>query len=390
MKKYILSFIFLFAIISCQTEKQKTSEEPSEQEESTPAEVSLSRRQMTVLNLKIDTLPKRNLSSTIKINGEMVVPPSEQAAVSAVIGGNIKKINVFQGDKVRKGQVLAVLTHPNYIKLQEDYAQEAQGLDYLKADYERQKKLYNQQAGSGKVFQKAQADYLMAKSRVKALATQLKLLHLSPEKVKKGQISSEIFLIAPINGYITQIKGKIGAFVNPKEPIFEIVNNNAIHPDFKIYEKDADLVNKGQLIHFTLANRPEKEYTAKVFAIGKEFEPETRSIPVHAHLTHPVKGLIPGMYLTGHLHKDNAYVTAVPHDAIVKKGTKFFIFATNPVKSFNKQTNFKMIEVLPGEKDQKYVAIQLIDSLPKGAKIVLNNAYYLLSDIEKSETGDDD
>ena len=39
------------------------------------------------------------------------------ADVTAIIGGNVKEIKVFHGDKVNKGQVLAILEHPDYIVL---------------------------------------------------------------------------------------------------------------------------------------------------------------------------------------------------------------------------------------------------------------------------------
>ena len=393
MKKYIIILSVLLSLIACQSgeKKEKEAHQHEEEEAVFTGTVHLSKKQMAVLNLQIDTLPKRNLSSVIKITGELVVPPSDKAEVTPVVGGNIKKIMVFQGDKVRKGQVLAVLSHPDYINLQEEYAQQSQRLSYLKAEYERQKQLFENQAGAERTFQKAKSDYLVAKSKVQALAARLKLLHLSPEKVKNGQISSDIYLLAPISGYVTKINAKIGAYANPQDRIFEITDNSHIHPDFKIYEKDVNLVKKGQIIHFNLDDNSGKEYTAKVFAIGKVLEPGTRSVLIHANLTQPVAGLIPGMTITGHLHKNQAYQTTVPHDAIVKKGTKYYIFVLEPDDAPDEdEASFKMIEVVPGEKDENYTAVEIVDSLPKNAKVVLNKAYYLLSDMEKAETGDHD
>ena len=51
---------------------------------------------------------------------------------------------------------------------------------------------------------------------------------------------------------------------------------------------------------------------------------------------------------------------------------------------------FKMIEVITGLKDDGYTEIHLIDSLPENTKVVMNVAYYLLSDLKKDEVGDDD
>ncbi len=49
-----------------------------------------------------------------------------------------------------------------------------------------------------------------------------------------------------------------------------------------------------------------------------------------------------------------------------------------------------MVEVVTGQKDAGYTAIRLLDSLPKNTRVVMNVAYYLLADMKKGETGDDD
>ena len=47
---------------------------------------------------------------------------------------------------------------------------------------------------------------------------------------------------------------------------------------------------------------------------------------------------------------------------------------------------FRIIEIIPGVTDDGYVEIRPIDSIPANAKIVMNAAYYLMSDLQKSET----
>jgi cobalt-zinc-cadmium efflux system membrane fusion protein len=42
---------------------------------------------------------------------------------------------------------------------------------------------------------------------------------------------------------------------------------------------------------------------------------------------------------------------------------------------------FKMVEIIPGRKDEGYTEIHFIDSLPENTQVVLNTAYYLLADM---------
>ena len=396
--KYILGSILLALFIpifltSCSS--NKTEKEEEHEEHGIKGVVILNEQQQKALNLQLGGFQMRNLTSVIKVNGQLQVSPSASADITAVIGGNVKKIMVFQGDKVRKGQVLAVLEHPDYITLQEEFAEVANNLDFLKKEYERQKELYENKVGAGKDFQKAKSDYNTAKAKYEGLKARLKLLNLSPEKILQGQISSSINILSPINGYVNEVNIKLGSYVNAKDVLFEITDNTALHADFLVYEKDVHRVKLGQKVHFTVSNRPDKEYTATIFAIGKEFDTNTRAIHIHAQINESLDGLVPGMYISGHIHTDSVYTRTLPNDAIVKEGTKSYIFVLDEEALKNEEHEqekgtkaFKMVEVMTGAKDDGYTEVILIDSLPENTKIVQNAAYYLLADMNKEETGE--
>ena len=402
--KILIAAIAATVLMSCSTNNSASNESEEHEEHGQEGVVVLNKNQRDALDLKLGTFKMRNLSTVVKTNGQLQVPPSGSADISAVIGGNVKEILVFQGDKVAKGQPLVVLEHPDYIALQEDFSEVANRLEYLKQEFERQKELYENNVGAGRDFQQTKAEYNIAKAKYEGLKLRLKLLNLSPEKVLKGQISNTIVIKAPIPGYVNEVNVKVGSYVGGKDILMEVTDNTSLHADFLIYEKDVHMIKEGQKVHFTVSNRPDKEFTAVIFAIGKEFAANTRAVHVHAKIVEDVSGLIPGMYITGHLHTDEKYTKALPNDAIVTEGTKSFIFivdnqSLNEDESLeehsskateNNDMGFKMVEVIKGLSDDGYTEVKLIDSLPENTKVVLNAAYYLLADMNKEETGDDD
>ena len=402
--KILIAFIALltpFFLTSCRSKNAKNEEE--HEEHGIEGVVILNEQQQKALNLQLGGFQMRNLTTVVKVNGQLQVPPSASADITAVIGGNVKKIKVFQGDKVRKGQILAVLEHPDYIALQEEFAEVANRLEFLKQEYERQKELYENNVGAGKDYQQAKADYNTAKAKYQGLKSRLQLLHLSPDKILQGQISSTITIISPINGYVNEVNINLGAYVNAKDVLFEITDNTALHADFFVYEKDVHRVKIGQTVHFTVSNRPEKEYTAIIFAIGKEFDTNTRAIHIHAQINEDLDGLVPGMYITGHIHTDSTFTRTLPNDAIVKEGTKSYIFVLDESVLEHEEEEdeehgenheheqeegtkaFRMVEVMTGLQDDGYTEVILIDSLPENTQIVQNAAYYLLADMNKEE-----
>jgi len=411
LRNVLMVLIIAASMVSCNTKTKITEEH---EEHGVEGVVVLNENQRKALNLKLGKLQKRNLTTVVKTNGQLSVSPSASADITAIVGGNVKKILVFQGDEVKKGQVLAVLEHPDYITMQEDFAVIANKLEYLEKEYQRQKELYENNVGAGKSYQQAKSEYNTAKAKYQGLKARLELLNISPDKVKRGEISNTIDIKSPIHGFVNEINIKVGTYADAKDVLFEINDNSDIHADFMVYEKDVHLLKIGQKIHFTVSNRPDKEYSAVIFAIGKEFEANTRAVPIHAKINEKIEGLIPGMYITGHLHTDKKSTMALPKDAIVKEGTKSYIFIVdnsamhkehegeeaehedNDAHNHGGESDkdyaadgsmaFRMVEVIQGVEDGGYSEVHLIDSLPENTQIVLNAAYYLLADMTKEET----
>ncbi len=396
--KYKISILILAIGLSLVGCKSKNQNHENMQDQQHPKDVViLSENQMKAVGIKIGTFEMRNLTSIVKTTGQLSISPQNQAEVSAIIGGNVKQINVFYGQKVRKGQVLAVLEHPDYIKLQEDFAQVANELDFLEKDYQRQKELYEQGATSGKQYQMAKSKFFTAKARYEGLRQRLKMLGINPDDVIRGKITSTIKIYSPINGTITAINIKVGTYAEPGQTLFVVKNNDSIHADLLVYEKDLHKIKIGQKVHFMVANRPDGELSGRIFAINKEFEPDVRAVRIHASIEGNKKDLIPGMFITGHINTDSVYTRSLPVDAVVREGEKYYIFIVDDQALKNEfqhrgQTQtpeklhaFRMVEIAKGAEDNGYVEIHLLNPLPDTTKVVVKGAYYLLSDLKKEE-----
>ena len=361
-------------------------EEANEKEEHEEGIVKLTTKQQEALGLKLGNFEMRNLTTVVKTNGQLSVPPSATADVTVAIGGNVKKIYVFEGDKVKKGQLLATLQHPNYIALQEDFAQVANQLEFSKKEYERQNELFKNNAGSGKALQQAKAEYFSLKAKQSGLKARLNMLNISTKNIKNGEISNSIKILARISGFINEVNVRVGSFVDSSDKLFTIKDNSQLHADFLIFEKDISKLKIGQKIHFVGSGSPDREFTADIFAIGKEFETNSRSVKVHANIDGDKTYLIPGMYVSGHLHTDELITRTLPSSAVVSEGTKSYIFILDEDHNEEGRNAFKQIEVVTGRKDDGYTEVKLMDSIPENSKIVTNVAYYLLADMGKEET----
>ncbi len=362
---------------------EAVKKEENEEEEEHSEELTLTQKQMTILNIKIDTLSKRVMSGFLKVNGKLGVPPQNEAVVNTTLGANISSIKVVEGDKVKKGQTLAYISHPEIIRLQTDYLQAYNQLTFLEQDYNRQKKLYDAKVGSGRDYQLAQSSFSSAKGLAKGYESQLQLLGLSHISIRAGNISKTAPVRSPIDGFIEKVQIKSGQYVQPQTPLFEIVNIEHIHADLMVFEKDISKVANGQLVKFNVEALGNKEMTAKIYAVGKSFEEGPKALHVHAEIENKDSNLIPGMYVNARIITKGNLEQAIPEDAVFQEGDTFYVFTAE--KEENGTWGFTPQKVIIKSTSNGYMAFDFIENVKKDVLVAQGGAYYLMAEMKKSE-----
>lgn len=383
---YIVILMIGIAVSACSNSNSIQAEEHEHQNAN---EVTLNSRQIKTLNLESGPIEEKNIGAKIQINGTLKVPPQSKADISPLKGGVIKQIFVIEGDKVRKGQVLATMQHPDFIDLQSNYNANLNELAYLEKEYNRQKKLNEEKVISDKVFQKVETDYKKLKGIVEAQKIQLQLLGINSKSVAEGKIYSSVNIVSPFNGVVSTVETNIGAYVEPMSKLFEVVNTNDMHADFMIYEKDVDKVSVGQKIQFSTLNSS-LIHLASVHNISPVFESDPKALHIHADIESDKKDLIPGMYIKGDLTINDYLSTAAPNEAIVEENGRYYVFIKSlNNESENGQMSFIKTEVNVGLSSDGYTEISFLESEDNQAEIAYNGAYFLLSEMTKDENDHD-
>lgn len=387
IKRNIYPIIFALTVIimSCSSEDGHSHTNGEHQDESKEHSEGLhiTKQQFKALEMKVDTIPLKNISAYVEANGQLEVPPQNIAEVTAIIGANVTDIQVIEGNKVSKGDVLAYLSHPNLIKIQTDYVGGWNRLQYLEKEYNRQKKLYDEKVGSGKEFQETESNYKTLKAEVRGQEIQLKQLNLKIENIRKSELYEKVPVISPINGYVQHVEVKLGQFVQPQTEMFEVVNIEHIHADLMVFESDMHKVKIGQKVIFNIQSQPGEELEAEIHTIGKAFEQNPKAIHLHAEI-HSKKGLLlPGMYINGRIQTEDIKSLALPESAVVREGDKYVVFTA--MKDNESNWTFKPIEVNVGSTDNGWMEVKFLQSTKPNALFAMNNAYYLLAEMKKGE-----
>lgn len=378
MKYYIIIVIIaLITFTSCNKKSEESKSEGLSLETKTIKKVSFTDDQIKAIGLELGTFESKNLTTSLKINGKLSLPPQHQAQVSILAGGIVKTILVQEGEFVNAGKTLATIVNTEVLQLQQDYLENNANLQYLEKEYQRQKELRDDNINAGKTYQQAQRELQIAQAKRETLKYKLAQLGINASNLTSKNIVSNIAVTAPISGYIQHINLTMGKFADANSVLFEVVDNRYLHLDLKVFEKDIHKIKIGQKIVFSDANDVTHSHSATIFAINKAFELNEQAVIVHAKITETTETLLPGMYVEARVKINSEYTTALPSEAIVNNGDEHFIFVETG------KNTFQQIKVSTGTSDMGYTEVKPIEEIKPDAKIVIKGAYYLLSELTK-------
>ncbi|CAI8152695.1 MAG: Nickel and cobalt resistance protein CnrB [Formosa sp. Hel3_A1_48] len=389
MKTIIYKTILCTAILAVMGCKDKTATviEDAHNDEN-ENQIELTDAQLGQTEISIGKVEKRKIGHEITVNGMIDVPPQGNISVTVPYGGFLKYTSMLPGSKIKKGQVVATVENPEFIEFQREYLEALANSDYLKADFERQQTLNDEQVSSTKVFQKAKSSYLTNKANIQALESKLRLIGINPTTARSGNISSVVNVYSPINGVVRDVYINTGKYFNPQDVLMDITDASDLHIELKVYEDDIPLIRNGQRIRFRLANAPEKWMEAEVFLIGNNVR-EDRSITIHGHLKVHIEDLLPGMFVNAAIEVEAVQLYAVPEDAVVRFEGKHYIFKSIGKRKEGEQTmnDFEMLEIIKGNEEEGFVAFTFEDKTQDITKmeVVLKDAFTLLAKAKNSE-----
>ena len=350
--KFLLVIFSLFLFVSCNKKAAETVTEEEHHDET--GVVELTPMQVKSAQIVFGIFEKKNLSEVITANGYTKLPPQNQADVSVFLGGIIKTIAVIEGQFVKKGQTLATFQSMEFnnirlekAKLTEELQQAKVSKEFLELEFARQKELSDENVTAKKTFQKINTELESIKNKIKNTENQIIILDQNLS-LGGNDNASILSIVAPISGYITEVKVKIGSSISANNTLFSIVDNSKMHVDLLVYEKDLFRIKVGQSVRFVLTNQGNQEIIGRIFSVGKAFQNESKSVAVHVDINNSTIGLIPGMYVNALIDIGKNDVETLPIDAIAKAEGKEFIFI---------QESEEPTENKKDEKDTQYTSL---------------------------------
>lgn len=200
------------------------------------------------------------------INANGSVEAVDEAFISPETNGQIKKIYVEEGDRVKKGQALI---HLKTRVLESNIKEVKTNLELARKTYEKQKRLWEDSVGS-------EMEYLQAKNKKESLESKLESL-----KAQLDMSSIE----APFNGIVEEITQKTGELASPGQPILHLVNLKKLKIQADLSEKYLQHINTGDQIRINFPALENYSKTAAISRKGSIVDEESRTFTIEARFS---------------------------------------------------------------------------------------------------------
>jgi cobalt-zinc-cadmium efflux system membrane fusion protein len=379
----MLATVVLLA--SCGAKSNSTNQEEQQEAESAN-QVTLTDAQVQQLKITTGDAAAYSFRGYVSVNGQLKTLPQGEAAVTPKMGATVSRILVREGQQVSRGQVVAVLSHPDLVDLQSRYLSAKDRQTYLLKEFRRQRMMMDERVGAGKDYDRVRSDLRTTESELTALAAQLRQLGISPSAVGRGRVTTEVSVTSPISGTVERVEVETGQYAGPEQTIMRIVNPSLIYAELMVYQRDIAKMRKGQQVTVTIASAG-RSFNGVVASVGTSFADGTEAVPVRVNFTeNDLRGLIAGAYVQARVATEASPATAVPEDAVVDDEGKSYVFTA--ARKGNRWL-FTPLEVKKGRAESGMVAVTAVHPDISLRGIALSGAYYLLSEMKKAETGED-
>lgn len=352
------TIIGVFGLVGC-SEKAKTAAQP------TPV----------VKGVVLETVRTAAIPETIEVMG--TVRARTSAVVMARIPGSVSVLHVREGDRVRKGQLLAVLESAENIAQASGAAarvdEARRALDEARArqkladvTYDRFKKLFDEQAITRQEYDQRQTERELAHQAVARLEAGLRQAQEAGKAA--GTVADYTRITAPLSGVVTSKQAVLGGTVFPAQPLMTIEDEGSYQLELAAPESLTSVIRSGSPVQVTL-DALQTTFNAKVAEVVPAADAASRTYVVKVNLTN--KGLASGMFGRAVLSLGKSVNgIAVPKTAVFERGALHGLWVVG------NDNIARMRLVKPGK--LLHTTIEILAGLADGERIVVSGGEKLV------------
>lgn len=340
------------------------------------ARVAITDQQLQQNDVEILTAGPARIQTTLQLIGEIKLNEDRTVHVVPRLSGIVEKVSASAGDKVKKGQVLAVISSQVLADQRSELLAAQKRHALARTTYAREKKLWEEKISAEQDYLQAQA--ALQEAQIALQSAQQKLASLGSAAGSGNLTRYEIR--SPIDGIVTDKRISVGTAMKDDADIFTISDLSSVWVNLTVRAQDLNVIKTGQ--QATVQATPfEAQEVGKVSYIGSVVGEQNRTATARIVLPNPK-----GIWRAG--LPVNVDVVAEEIDvpvAVAMEGLQTVRDWTVVFGRYGKYLESRPLEL--GRNDGKYAEVR--QGLSAGEAYAAKNSFLIKAELGKASASHD-
>lgn len=294
----------------------------------------------------------------VSVEGVGTVLAKDAVEITSQTSSLVTHIEFSDGDRVRKGDVLARLDGEEAAAA---LAEAEAELAVARSQYTRSRELASSHALAQADFERLEANVRAQEARVAAARARV----------------AHTVLRAPFSGRVGLRRVSVGSLVAPGAVITTLDDVSSVKLDFSVPEAIYPLLLPGVVVTGTTLVYPGAVFEGAILTVDPRIEAATRSVQIRAQFANADGRLAPGMFLTASLRLNVRNVLIAPERALVPEQGRQYVFLIDDGIA-------RRVEVQIGQRAAAMV--EIVSGAAPGDRIVVDGAHKLREGLAVAET----
>jgi cobalt-zinc-cadmium efflux system membrane fusion protein len=296
--------------------------------------------------LTVQPAPVEPQSPLIRAPGTVESDPKCTVTVLPAGGGRVHEVKAALGDRVQRGQVLALIESPDLAQAYGDNDKAASAARLAAANLKRSEDQFKIGAVAQRDLDQARNDNEQAVAEYQRTRAHLRAMGAAENARGDARL---LTVRAPVNGSITALSIAPGATINDDtQPIMTVADLSVVWVSAFVAEKDLPHVARDDDAEVRIDAYPDKILHGKVLFVPDIIEPDSRRNKTRIAFANPDYLLKPNMFATVTLRGPAREQVVVPSSALVMNNDRVSVFVATAPWTFERRT----VELLLEESSQ--------------------------------------
>lgn len=321
--------------------------------------------------IAVDTVHRCNITGELSLSGVVGFNDNNVVKIFPRSSGQVTESKVSLGDKVSKGQVLAVIRSADVAGNYNDLRSANADLAVAKRQMDNAESLYKNGINSEKDYNEAKQNY------EKALAARDKIQSIiNVNTGGKASESGQYVVTSPIDGYIVEKKIAAGSYIRPDmgDNLFTISDLKSVWVNANVYEADIAKIKEGYSVVVQPLSYPDKVFSGKVDKISQVLDPQSKAMKVRINIDNKDMLLKPDMFVKVTVNNtEGSEALCVPTSALVSQDNKTYVVV------YKSPEDMRIVEVniLKTVEDRTYIR----NGLLPGQQVITKHQLFIFNQL---------